>query len=468
MTLSTAEVFQKITHERFERFMCGAVLKNPDSIVDLLAVTRPADCYFLRTQYVFEAAESLFARRVKPDVQNVADELEKMERFEDVGGMPFLTGLLLEPYDVSQIEHYGRRVAEKAYIRRMVNAAHEIIADGLGATNVDDFRGKVESRLAQAEGDSINDDAPATLSELLDDYADFIEISKNEDESTVTGLPTGFADLDDLLDGIQENELVILAARPGMGKSALATCIALNLAKYLLSPDLPDMFQKLRGGVIYIASMEMNRAQVRERLQAQHSEVPNYQIRRGLRPGGMGQKEWRDFVKSEKELGDLKIIIDDKRGLTPRELEARVRRASRRHGPIALLIVDYLQLMRPGVKVGTKEEGVAYISSCLKTMAAQYRILALSQLNRSLESREDKRPMLSDLRDSGALEQDAGTVVFIYRDVEYNPDTTMPNAAELIVAKNRYNKTGVVYAHWQKHITKFTDGKVTTVDLREL
>lgn len=449
-----------ITSLRFESMMLGCILKEPARYLDLIEVTKPADCFELRHIYIFEAMQAVHSRGQIPDASNVADELETAGRWELIGGMGFLSELMLHAGDGAQIEHYGRRVAEKAYRRRLLAAADSIKQSAVSEINTEALRGTVETLIAEADGTLDDADAPATMSQLMDDYAAYIESTAGLEDGGITGLPTGFGDLDELLDGLQEKGLYLIAGRPGMGKSALAACIAINVANWILVNRLP--------GVVYIASQEMSRVQVRERLQSIYTGMSNYKIRRGLRVGGMEQHEYSQFVKKDVELSQLPIIVDDKRTMNPLELEARVRRVARRHGGIALIIEDYLGLLNPGVKVGTKEQGISHISGCLKTMAAIAPVLALSQLSRALENREDKRPVLSDLRDSGALEQDADGVIFIYRDSVYNPDTTTPNKAELIVAKNRHGQTGTIITHFEKSITKFTDAVTQTIDLSEL
>lgn len=442
-------------NEDIERAVLGACLMDNRVVLDVLSIVKPDDFYILRHNFILDAIARLHERGAVVDLLTVGDELRATGQFEDVGGNGYLAALLATPVDVKQVEGYARRVADYAYRHRLLAAAESIKAQAYDMkTPVDVLRETVLGIVQSADRAERQDEMVAWRDEL-GRYFDDIEASADLPDG-VTGVPTGFYAYDDILDGAQEGSLNLLAARPGMGKSSWLLAVALNVATRFKQP-------------VYVWSGEMPRKQLRERIMAIRSGIPTQRLRRGMRAGGMTAQEWTAFVATMREIGEAPIYLDDAKDMTPRRLEQRVMWLERRVGKLGIIIVDHIGLMRAGVKTQDRNNEIGYISRYLKTHVARVApVWCASQLNRDLEKRQDKRPQLSDLRDSGNLEQDADTVTFLYRDVVYNEATEFPNGAELAVAKNRHGGLGMVRLYFERAYTRFSDAHTTTIDLRSL
>lgn len=448
-----------------EEAVLGAILTNGDAFVDVAEMLIADDFYILRHSYIFEACQRIAANPAGGviDFVTVQEELRAQGRLNDVGGAGYLLQLINNTPSSSRAMAYAELVARAGERRRWMTYADEIKALAMDEEmSLEDVRAEIEKRRDMPER-AANRNEPTPIRQSIDDYFAMIEATDGLGED-VTGLATGFTAWDELLDGFQDGSLNILAARPGMGKSALALCVVLNVVKELKAAAAAG---KPLGGV-YIWSGEMPERQLNERLMSIETGIPNRRLRRGLRPNiGMSRRDWEGFVKGAGELGQYPIFLDDAPGMTPAKLKKRVRRLHRRTpGGLRLIVVDYIGLMEAGFKKENRVNEIGYISRQLKILAGEIcPILCLSQLNRSLESRADKRPVLSDLRDSGDVEQDADTVTFIYRDVVYNPATEDPNKAEIILAKNRHGETGTAINHFERGITKFSNAIVRRIDV---
>jgi len=430
-----------------EQASLGGVLMDARRLVDLLAVYSPDDLFMVRNRYILESMIALKDRKEPIDILTVSKDLEARGKLLDVGGDLYLATLIGACPDPSSVEHYAALVANKAYDRRLLSASDSIRKLALDPTvKLDAKQALVENAIQAAECQQGND--VMTMYDAMRDYMDYMSSTAKMGQG-ISGLATGFSEWDDMLDGLQEGSFNLLAARPGMGKTTMLHNVALYVAEH--------------GGGVYLWSGEMPIKQVRERIASIKMELPGNLLRRGLRPGGMTQDQWSKFGRAAYDLGQLPIYIDDERGVTPTMLEARARRIARRK-PLALIVVDYIGLINPGVKKENRDKELGYISAKLKELASIAPVLCAAQLSREVEKRADKHPLMSDLRDSGNLEQDADTVTFIYRDDYYNEASEMPNAADVALEKNRHGRTGKSTLYFERNIPKFMNARMRTIE----
>jgi replicative DNA helicase len=428
--------------EESEMALLGCILHDARTLVDARALLTAKDMFLLRHQYIFEAMLSLSSREQHIDMITIAAELRKTQHFEDVGGHGYLAQLAGALVSTRNVESYAREIADKAYQRRLANAAAELnklaLEVGLSA---DERAERAAALLTGARREIDNDSEVVSMGAEMVEYMSAIEATEGM-PAGISGLGTGFYDLDDILDGFQPRSLNLLGGRPGMGKSAIMMSVALAVAKW--------------GGSVYYWSGEMPRKQLRERALGVEAGIDTKKLRRGLRANGMTPDELSRFVDATGKLGRLSLWLDDMPNITPARLHARIERIARRtKGGLDLIVLDYLQLMNPGVQAQNRNLELGHVTRFLKRETTKIApVLAGAQLSRSLESRNDKRPILSDLRDSGELENDADVVMFAYRDVMYNPDTKDPNALELIVRKNRHWETGTVNLVFEPSFTR--------------
>jgi replicative DNA helicase len=428
-----------------EESTVGGLLIDPDKVYDVMSFLEPEDFYIIKNGWVYETILALSERRVPVDFLTVCDELEGQQRLEQIGGAMFISALMQVVPTAIHTEAYARIVAGASKRRRLIQAAGEQAVLAFDLTiPVDEVVGRAEA-LVMGVSESGGAGEPVEFVKVLSEYFDKVQ-ALSEAGNAVTGVPTGYKDLDVLLGGLQSTDLVIVAGRPSMGKTALMLGMAQNAAEV--------------GHRVGVFSLEMSNEQVAQRIVSAHSGIPSDK----LRSGNLHHLDWPGLVESCGKLSDLGLIVDDTPGLSPLELLGRARRMKMRYG-IDLLIVDYLQLMtawKEAAGRGSSVEQVTYISKSLKEIAKQLSIplVAGSQLSRSCESRFDKRPILSDLRESGAIEQDADVVMFLYRDEYYNPETELVNIAEVIVRKHRNGPTGTVHLFFRKALAQFLDAEV--------
>ena len=459
-----------------EEAVIGSVLTDPDLLPEIAAFLKADAFHINRLALVWDAMLRLLNRAEAVDILTVAEELRAMGKAEQFEGKArgFLVNLINRAPTHVHGATYARVVERLAVRRRMLTLADEIKTLAYDETEaIDRMEGVVQERMDRVFA-PLHRKGAVHIGEAGGAYFEQVEATQNMDEDTPTGLPTGFADFDNAIDGFQAGSLNFLGARPKMGKTALMGQIAINVAKRKPKDGPPP--------AVYIWTGEMPIQQVIERLLASEASDPRndlrvtpvgtHMLRRGLRKGGMkaGSREWQQFVKAIGDLGNLPIFINDQAGITPRELEADINYVKSSYpGGIGLIVVDYLQLMAPGVKKPTREQEVSYLAEQAKLMAMDIApVLAAVQLSRKLEDRQDKRPIPSDMRDSGALEQYADMATFLYRDVVYNDATEFPSGAEWNVALNRHGPTGSVMLHFEKSVPRFADAKTTRIDLSEL
>ena len=423
-----------------EQSVLGSLLIDPEAILKVTPFLRPDDFYRETHGLIYKAIIDLHERRQPADFVTLCDELERRGQLEQVGGPGYLTSLISAVPTSAHVQHYGRIVERTAMLRRLISAAGEI-------SNMAYERGDDEDKILDQAEQLIFGVAQrrverelVALRTILGDYYDRIEYLYRHRGETV-GVPTGFIDLDRLLGGFQPADLVIVAGRPGTGKTSLALTIA-------------DYAARRQGRCIALFSLEMPAQQVLQRLVSGATGIQSQR----LRTGNISEDELAGVTRAMGELSETSIFIDDTPAIAPMELRAKARRLHAEH-PVDLIIADYLQLMQAGVRMENRVQEVSYISRQLKSLASELNVpvLACSQLSRAVESRADKRPVLSDLRESGSIEQDADVVMFIYREEMYVEDTFKPNIADIMVAKHRNGPTGQVSLRFLKEQARFAN-----------
>ena len=423
-----------------EEALLGSILIDPDVIVQVATVVQPKDFYVQRHGWIYDAMRYLHDQRQPVDFLTVTDELERRSQLSDVGGAAYISSLVNVVPSSVHAHQYAQIVQRTSTLRQLIHAAGEIARKAYDESQeVDAVVNESEELIfAISEGRlerdlvGINKIMRAVMDELDD-------LHKRKGE--VLGVPMGFRDLDKMLGGLRDNDLIIIAARPGMGKTSLALTMALNAAKY---------HQKC----VAIFSLEMSNEQLVQRLLSQETRINSQR----LRLGQIREEEWGRLAEASAMLSETAIYIDDSAAITPFELRTKARRLHAQNA-IDLLIIDYMQLMHGGTRSENRVQEISLISRSLKQLARELRIpvVALSQLSRQVESRADKRPQLSDLRESGSIEQDADVVMFIYREDQYKEDSERQNIAEIIVSKHRHGPTGSVDLYFEKDFTTFRE-----------
>lgn len=425
-----------------EQSVLGSLLIDPDAIIRVSVFLRPEDFYRETHQQIYRAILNLHERREPADFITLCDELERREALDAVGGPAYITSLVNSVPTSIHVEHYGHIVERTGLMRRLIQAAGTIAGLAYeGADQADEVIDQAEQVLFGVSQRRLTHSL-RPIREVLDKYYDRIEYLHQHQGETV-GLPTGFVDLDRLLGGLEKSDLAIIAGRPGMGKTSLALSIAQNAVLRL-------------GSVVALFSLEMSGEQLVQRLVAAETGIDS----RRLRVGDLRGMEWDQFVKSTGVLADTLLFIDDTPSPSPMEIRTKARRLAAEY-KLDLVVIDYLQLMRGerGGRAENRVQEISFISRSLKSLARELEVpvLALSQLSRAVEQRQDKHPVLADLRESGAIEQDADIVMFIYRDEAYNENTERPNIAEIQVSKHRNGPTGSVELYFDRKLTRFLD-----------
>jgi replicative DNA helicase len=434
--------------EEAEEAVLGAILSNPNVIFNVASFLKGEDFYILRHQYIWEAMQRIVERGEEFDYLTVSKELADIGRLDEVGGPWYLLRLVNNTPTSVHAEVYARVVERAAVRRRLMAAADEIKALALNEEMaIEKVTDEAEARLFSVTESQLRRDL-VPISHVISEYWERMErLIGDRDEAL--GLPTGFRALDTLLGGLQKSDLLIFAGRPGMGKTSFMLSVALNAAR----------FDKR----IAIFTMEMGVEQIIQRMVSMETGI-NMQR---LRLGQVDELEWRRLVEAMSRLRNFKIFIDDTPAMSPMQMRAKCRRLAREQG-VDLIMVDYLQLMNAGgVYENNRVQEVSHISRNLKELARELNVplFSAAQLSRAVEQRQDKRPQLSDLRESGSLEQDSDIVMFLYRDEVYNEATEAPNQADIIVAKHRNGPTGVVSLYFDKTITRFMDATAHNIDL---
>jgi replicative DNA helicase len=421
-----------------EQSVLGAMLESREAIANVIEVVDADDFYKPAHASIFRVIIELYGRGEPADAITVAAELARRGLLESIGGRPYIVGLLEAYPTASSAGHYARIVEEHALLRKLVGAGAEV--QELGFSMPEDVTEAVDEaeRIIYEVGDKRLRDDIQPIRPLLAQNMEAIERLYDAGEK-VTGLSSGFPDLDEMTLGFQPSTLVIVAARPSMGKSALLGDFALHAATR-------------QKKTVVIFSLEMSRHELVQRFLASEARVDSQRLRRG----SLQEQDWTRLSSALGRLADAPIFIDDSASITLMEMRAKCRRLKARHG-LGLVIVDYLQLMQSPRKSENRQQEVSEISRALKIMSKELDVpvLCASQLNRAVEARADKRPFLGDLRESGSIEQDSDMVMFIYRDEVYNPDSDARGEAELIVAKHRNGPTGSIRLAFMNQYTKF-------------
>jgi len=422
-----------------EQSVLGAMLMSKDAVGEVGEVLRGRDFYRPAHELIFDAIVDLFGRGEPADAITVADELAKRGELARVGGHIYLHELLSTVSIASNASYYAEIVREKAILRRLVEASIKIAQMGYaGAGAVSDIVDAAQQEIfTVTDGKASEDYEP--LSKLMESTLDEIEALASH--GVMSGVPTGFRDLDELTNGLHPGQMVIIAARPGVGKSTLGL-------------DLARTASIQHGLTTAFFSLEMTKVEIVMRLISAESQVELQDIRRGV----VSEDKWSRIASRTAAVSSAPLFIDDSPNLTMMEIRAKARRLKQRHD-LKLIVVDYLQLMTSGKRVESRQVEVSEFSRQMKLLAKELDVpvVALSQLNRLSEQRTDKKPMLSDLRESGSLEQDADVVILLHRDDMYNQDSNRQGEADFIVAKHRNGQTKTVPVVFQGHYSRFAD-----------
>jgi replicative DNA helicase len=421
-----------------EQSVLGAMLESKEAIANVVEVLTADDFYTPAHSLVYAAILNLYGGGRPADAITVAEELARRGELENIGGRPYILGLLEAYPTASSAAHYARIVEEHALLRRLIEAGNVVQEIGFSMPeDVEDALDKSEEVIYKVGDRRLRDDVQP-IHKLLVENMEAIEALYDRG-ANVTGLASGFPDLDEMTAGFQPSNLVIVAARPSMGKSALMSDFALYAALQQATP-------------VVIFSLEMSRHEMVQRFLSSQAKVDSQRLRRG----SLQEQDWTRLSAALGRLAEAPIFIDDSASITLMEMRAKCRRLKAKHG-LGLILIDYLQLMQSPRRSENRQQEVSEISRSLKMLAKELKVpvVCASQLNRGVEYRQDKRPLLGDLRESGAIEQDADIVMFLYRDEVYNPDTEEKGEAELLVAKHRNGPTGKVRLAFMNQYTKF-------------
>lgn len=421
-----------------EQAVLGAMLLSHDAVIVAMEKLQPRDFYRDAHRIIFEVMEHLHRENKEIDVITLPEELNRMKKMDDVGGVGYVLNLPNMVGTASNAEYYANIVVEKALSRNLISTCTELATEAYdGEKKTEDLLDDAERRILQLSdtknrGDfaSVGTVVEATLDKITKLY---------ENKAGLTGLPTGFRDLDRMTSGLQPSDLILVAARPSMGKTAFTLNIAQNVGVR-------------QHKTVAFFSLEMSQEQLVQRLLCQIAHIDSQKLRTGQLNS---DEEWTRLTDACDKLYESPIYIDDTPGISVAEMRSKARRLKSEHG-LDLIIVDYLQLMQ-GRNAESRQQEISEISRSLKALARELKVplIALSQLSRSVESRQDKRPMLSDLRESGALEQDADIVSFLYREDYYDKETENQHITEVILAKHRNGPVGSVKLYFKNEFTLF-------------
>jgi replicative DNA helicase len=427
-----------------EQCVLGGMLLSKDAIADVVEVLRPADFYRPVHQTIYDAVIDLYGKGEPADPVTIAAELTRSGALERVGGGPYLHTLVASVPTAANAGYYAQIVRERAILRRLVEAGTKVVQLGYGAAggaggDVDDVVDRAQAAVYEVTEHRIRDDFVAVGSLLMPTLTE-LEAIQNHD-GAVNGVPTGFDDLDALTNGFHPGQLVVIAGRPGQGKSTLSMDVMRCAA---IKHDLPSV----------LFSLEMTKSEITMRFLSAEARV---QLTK-MRNGHMSDDDWGKMARRMGEVAEAPIFIDDSPNLTMMEIRAKARRLKQQHG-LRLVVVDYLQLMTSPKRVENRQQEVAEMSRSLKLLAKDLDVpvIAVSQLNRGAETRADKRPQLADLRESGAIEQDADIVILLHREDAYDRESPRAGEADLIVAKNRNGPTMDIAVSSQLHYSSFTN-----------
>lgn len=426
-----------------EEAVLGSLLIDPDAVLKVASFLEDGDFYRERNGWIYRAILDLHERREPADFVTLCDDLERRNILQEVGGAAYITQLINNVPSAAYVEHYGHIVERTATLRRLIDAAGQVAALAYEeAQDVDEVVDRAEQIIFNVGERRVKRDLVPVRS-IMHDVVDRIEYLHRH-QGQILGVPSGFTQLDRLLGGFQKSDLIILAARPAVGKTALALNLALNAAR------------KFRKVVAYF-SIEMSSEQLLQRLLAMETGIDQQRLRKGE----IQDQDWDILMAAAGELSGTMLYFDDTPSISALELRTKARRLQAEHG-LDLIIVDYLQLMRGDNKSENRVQEISYISRALKGLARELEapVIALSQLSRAVEARSDHKPMLSDLRESGSIEQDSDIVMFIYREDQHKENSERKNITDIIVAKHRNGPTDTISLYFRKELTKFENLEV--------
>ena len=423
-----------------EQSILGSIILDKEAIITVAETIQPMDFYKEAHKIIYESMLKLNSNNEPIDLITLIEELRKEGHLDSIGGISYLTSLSTIVPTTSNVKYYANIVKEKSVMRQLIKASNEIINLGYDAsTDVQEILDKAEKNIFDISQEKSGDDIQP-INVVLQDTFEMIE-KLCTDKSEVTGITTGFADLNKKINGLQRTDLILLAARPAMGKTAFSLNLVQNAA--------------LKGDAsVAVFSLEMSKEQLVQRMLSAQSNVELSKIK----TGNLGESDWPRIIDGMAVLSEANIFIDDTPGIKISEIRSKCRRLKIEKG-LDLILIDYLQLMEGEGKNENRQQEIAKISRSLKILAKELDcpVVALSQLSRSPELRKDHRPILSDLRESGSIEQDADIVMFLYRDEYYHDDSEKKNIGEVIIAKNRHGETGNVELVLFGQVQKFAD-----------
>lgn len=425
-----------------EQAVIGALLLNDEQVHLVSDVLKSDDFYQQSHAHIYQSMMALVKDQKRIDLIALQDQLQKLDLLEQVGGVTYLLSLQENIPSVGMLAQHAQIIKEKAILRDLIQSATSIITSCYDQDNtqIDQVLDEAEQKIFKIANKRTNQSF-VQINIWLKKTFEHLSSIKNHAKG-ITGITTGFKRLDELTSGFQRGDLIVLAARPSMGKTAIALDLTSSAAR--------------EGAVIGFFSLEMSAEQLTTRLLSSQAGISHSK----LRNAAISSDEWLDLTYVAGDLANLKIYIDDTAVLNLMELRAKARKLKKEKG-LDVLVVDYMQLLRSHVRHENRHQEVSEISRSLKALAKELEIpiIAISQLSRAVDSRTDKRPMLSDLRESGAIEQDADLIMFLYRDVVYHPETEHPEAAELIIGKQRNGPVGTVYLNFLNDLTKFEESE---------
>ncbi|MEW6118068.1 MAG: replicative DNA helicase [Nitrospirota bacterium] len=434
-----------------EQSVLGAILFDNEALPKALEILTPDDFYKESHRRLYNAMLDLFEKNEPIDIITLTDHLKKVNDLDAVGGVAYLSNLANSIPTSANIRYHARIVREKALLRALIQTATQITAkvyeDSLDADEMVDQAEHMIFDIAERRTKT----SFASMDSVVKDSIKMIEHLYDKKEA-ITGTPTGFKDLDEMTSGFQPGDLIIIGGRPGMGKTAFALNIAQHVGVEQKEP-------------VAIFSLEMSKEQLAMRMLCSEGMVDSSRVRKGF----LSREDWPKLTSAAGRLAEAPIFIDDSSAISVLEVRAKTRRLKREHKALSLVVVDYLQLMRSRGNFERREQEISEISRSLKALAKELRVpvIALSQLNRAVEQRGDRKPTLADLRESGAIEQDADVILFLYRDEVYNKATQRKGTAEVIIAKQRNGPTGTVNLSFQSNMTRFADLSTTMYESEE-
>jgi replicative DNA helicase len=423
-----------------EQSVLGAMILDKEAIVMSTELIRGEDFYKEAHKEIYDAIIALYSRDEPVDLVTLSEELGQRQTLEAIGGITYLTSLSSAVPTTTNVKYYAKIVEEKSILRRLIKASSEILEKGYQAEEeVNNILDLAEKNIFDISQKKSQEGFTGIREVLLEAFDQIDSLYKNK--GGITGLTTGFVDIDRKTSGLQRSDLILIAARPSMGKTAFSINVAQNAA---IKTDAS----------VAIFSLEMSKEQLVQRMLSSESHIEIQKIR----TGGLTEDEWPKLAKAMGPLAQAKIFIDDTPGITVMEMKAKCRRLKMEQG-LDLVLIDYLQLMSGDGRSESRQQEISNISRSLKGLAREMDcpVIALSQLSRAPELRADHRPILSDLRESGAIEQDADIVMFLYRDEYYHDDSEKKNIGEVIIAKQRNGSTGTVELAWLGPFTKFAN-----------